>query len=185
MERLRVWTKQHQDVWKVLEEEGRYISKKEYIVQKMEDISGLYLEAYTWYSSRAAAIVPRPPDVKFPIWVSLGEAPVLGNDPGTLMLELEVPKDRLVAVDYDKWGYAINLLYLPAGPADEAEHEKMLKSYGVDDIEAYTSPFYPMIKKKIIKSWDAVFVTDRQAQDSAQVGTLWEIRKEWVKQVIR
>ena len=44
--KVKVWTKQHENILQVLEQTGRYIAKKEYIQQKMEDHSSLYLGVY-------------------------------------------------------------------------------------------------------------------------------------------
>ncbi|MFI3616926.1 DUF3841 domain-containing protein [Enterococcus avium] len=46
--KVKVWTKQHENILQVLEQTGRYIAKKEYIQQKMEDHSSLYLGVYEW-----------------------------------------------------------------------------------------------------------------------------------------
>jgi putative aminopeptidase FrvX len=69
--KIRVWTRQDEKILDVLEKEGRHITKKEYIEEKMEDCSGVYLDVYSWYTEKAKAIVPKPTDVKYPIWVSL------------------------------------------------------------------------------------------------------------------
>lgn len=65
--KVKVWTKQHENILQVLEQTGRYIAKKEYIQQKMEDHSSLYLGVYEWYMQAAARFVQPPADVKYPI----------------------------------------------------------------------------------------------------------------------
>ncbi|MDL2254129.1 DUF3841 domain-containing protein [Ruminococcaceae bacterium OttesenSCG-928-I18] len=183
METVTLWTKQHRGVLNEIELEGRYIARRENIVKKMEDISRFYLEAYSWYAKKASEIVAKPPDVNYPIWVSLDRASSLENDADTVVLCLEVESTQVVRLDYEKWGYVINFLYVPKDEKDEKEHQKMLSAYGTDDVEAYFSAFYPAIKKKIIASWGRMFEIEDGKIEQEKVGTLWEIRKEWIRQV--
>ena len=43
--------------------------------------------------------------------------------------------------------------------------------------------FYPLMKQKILKSWDRVFVPSENMDNN--VGTIWEIRPEWIREVER
>lgn len=63
MAKIRVCTKQHADILKDLDANDRYIVKKEYIVKKMEDQAGLYLDVYDWYYRAASGILAPPQDV--------------------------------------------------------------------------------------------------------------------------
>lgn len=177
--KLRVWTKQHAGILKDLEQNGRYIVKKEYIVLKMEDHAGLYLDVYDWFYRAATKLLPAPPDVKYPIWVSLSEGEKIENSPGNVQLEISVEENRLLSFDIDKWGRIVNYMYIPADAADEAAHEAMLAQYGIDDCTAYMQPFYPNIKRKIIKSWDRLF-DDSIVLSEMRVGVLWELKKDWI-----
>lgn len=100
--KIKVWTKQHSAILDDLEEKGRYIAKKEYIQQKMDDHARLYLEVYSWYRRAAEKIVPAPKDVKYPIWVSLSEEEKIQNSDGNVLLEIQVDKDDLITMDMDK-----------------------------------------------------------------------------------
>lgn len=179
MEKVKIWTKQHRDILNVLKEHGRYIVKKEYIEQKMEDHAGLYLDVYAWFVGKAEKIVPRPPDVNYPIWVSLSEEEKIANSDGNVLLEIDIDKDRLITIDIDKWGRIVNYMYIPENGEDEQKHEKLLADYRVDDTKAYMTPFYPVIKNKIIKSWDRLF-DDNIVLSPVRVGTIWEIKQEWI-----
>lgn len=182
--KVKVWTKQHADILHDLEENGRYIVKKEYIQKKMESHAKLYLEVYDWYSKVANEIVPVPKDVKYPIWVSLNEEERIPNSAGNVLIEIEVDEHELITIDLDKWGRIVNYMYIPESDADEEEHDKMLAKYGTSDSVAYMSPFYPNIKKKIRKSWNRLF-DDSYMLSKARVGTIWELRKEWIINVYR
>ena len=92
--------------------------------------------------------------------------------------------DELITMDIDKWGRIVNYMYIPSSAADEEAHEKMLKSYNLHDATAYMSPFYPTIKMKIQKSWERLF-DDSYVLSTMRIGTLWEIKQEWIKNIIR
>ena len=44
MAKITVWSKQHENVWKVLQETGRYTVKREYIIKDLKEHSELVLE---------------------------------------------------------------------------------------------------------------------------------------------
>ena len=48
MEQIKVWTKQHENVLKELNENGRYIARREYIRSDLQEHAGLVLEVYDW-----------------------------------------------------------------------------------------------------------------------------------------
>lgn len=180
--KVKVWTKQHANILTDLAKNERYIVKKEYIQQKMGDYAQSYLDVYNWYRKAAEKIVPAPSDVEYPIWVSLNEHEKIGNSDGNVLLEIEVDEDFLITMDIDKWGRIVNYMYIPQSEADQAEHDKLIESYSTSDCLAYMSPFFPVIKKKIQKSWDRLF-DDSFTLSPVKVGTLWEIRKEWILNV--
>lgn len=183
-EKVTVWTKQHAAILRDIEEHNRYIVKKEYIQQKMEEYSDLYLEAYGWYFKAASKIIPPPKDVRYPIWVSLSPEEAIHNSEGNIRLEIVIEKSHLLMVDLLKWGNIVNHLYIPKNLADQKEHDQLLKTYGIDDCTAYMTPFYPNIKQKIKKSHERLF-DDSSILGEEKVGTIWEIRKEWITKIIR
>jgi hypothetical protein len=180
--KVKVWTKQHADILSDLEKSGRYIVKKEYIHQKMGEHAQLYFEVYNWYRKAAEKIVLAPGDVEYPIWVSLNENEKIGNSGGNVLLEIEVDEDILITMDMDKWGRIVNYMYIPKSEADQEEHDRMLENYNTNDCSAYMSPFFPVIKKKIQKSWDRLF-DDSYTLTPVRVGTIWELRKEWITNI--
>ena len=181
---VTVWTKQHENILIDLETKGRYIAKKEYIENKMEEHAAIYLGVYNWYYGAASKLVQPPEDVKYPIWVSLTEESKIEISPGNVGLEIEIPKENLITMDIDKWGKIVNYMYIPANLGDMDEHEAMLARYNIDDCKAYMTPFYPNIKQKIIKSWNRLF-DESIILSTFRVGTVWEIRKEWVISVAK
>ena len=47
------------------------------------------------------------------------------------------------------------------------------------------SQFYPEIKREIIKSWDRLFDARVAMGNPDCYGNIWEIKKEWITDVLR
>lgn len=181
--KIRLWTRQHKNVLEELETHGVYRVKKEYIMQKMDNISDYFLKLYNWYVSEAEKNVPRPEGVTYPIWLSTSYDMMLQPSEDTVILEIEVEKQKVVITDMEKWGYVVNYWYVPLNKEDEEKHTNELIKNGIGDESAlymsHKGNFYPLLRSKIIKSWDRIF-EDSSSQNSITQATLWEIKKEWI-----
>jgi hypothetical protein len=184
---IKLWTRQHQNILKPLEEFGVYYVKKEYLLEKFDTISDYYLSIYNWYIERAERIVPRPKDAEYPVWLSTSDEMMLQPTENNVILELEVPRDKVVLTDSEKWGYVSNFWYLPIDKEDEIRFNKELKKLGIgDESELYMGHkgnFYPHLRNKIIRSWERFFEENIEITPITQA-TLWEIRKEWIVNII-
>ena len=181
MENITVWTKQHRSVLETLERTGRYTAKREYIVMDLEEHAELVLEVYDWLADHSPNRVHRPADAEYPVWVSYTQEAVMLPSPGTVLLELSVPGELIAPVNIEKWGAMLNYSYIPASPGDARRHRRLLEAYGVSDAKAYLSRFYPDIKSEIVSSWDRLFDDGVLLGSAAAYGTLWELRREWVR----
>ena len=85
---MRVWTKQHENVLKMLLEDGRYTAKKEFAAGDLEDQAYLMREAYDWLTKNGPMAKERPEDAEYPVWVSFAEKTTMLKDPDTVILEL-------------------------------------------------------------------------------------------------
>ncbi|MBN2899000.1 MAG: DUF3841 domain-containing protein [Clostridia bacterium] len=105
----------------------------------------------------------------------------------SIILELEIDASEVVITDSEKWGYVVNFLYLPLDHNDLKAHNQELKRFGIGNESALImgdkGNFYPLLKRKIEKSWDRLF--DDYALSAIRQGTIWEIRKEQVVKVIQ
>lgn len=186
-DKVKLWTRQHKNILNEIEKYGVYKVKKEYILEKMDTISDYYLSLYKWYGKNASKIVPKPEDVTYPIWLSTSHDMMLQPVDGTVVLEIEVNKRNVVYTDVNKWGYVVNYFYLPLNEEDEEKHNAELKRYGISDesslIRTNKGNFYPLLKSKIIKSWDRLF-EPFDINSTLSQATLWEIKKEWVVNII-
>lgn len=185
-EKMRLWTRQHVNIMKGLEENGVYYAKREYILHKNDSISDYYLGLYDWYVRHAEKIVPRPAGAEYPIWLSTSAEMMLQPIENTVVLALEVDRKYVVLTDFEKWGYVVNYWYVPLDKEDEQKHNEELKKYGIADESAlymgHKGNFYPFLRNKIIKSWDRIFDVCSDGNCLTQA-TLWEIKKEWIVEV--
>ncbi len=181
------WTRQVPNVWTEIQEKGRYVVKEEYVRAKNDDISDYYLGLYRWLTHGCRSLVPdMPEDADLPVWLALTESQRLGAVENTISLTLEVPRDSLFILDYDRWGYRVNNWYVPVDAADENRHIEELSRMGIASeamlIDTQKGNFYPAMKQKIIRSWQRVFDHPNDNMD-LNVGVIWEIKPEWVKEV--
>ena len=183
---MEFWTRQTKEVWEELQRTGRYYVKKEYIQMKNDTIADYYLELYEWYTKKARKYIDIPEDLKYPIWMNVSEDMMLQLAEDTVIFKLEIPDGNYVICNYDKWGYRMNYWYVPLDEEDEKKHNEELKKYGIASedslITGNMGNFYPLLKKKIIDSWDRIFTIIPESPEMT-VGTCWELRREWVKEV--
>lgn len=185
MGKITVWTKQHENMLKILESEGRYTAKREYIKMDLEEHADLVLEVYEWLVKNGPDAANRPADVEFPVWVSFEKDATMMSGEGTVILELELEEEWVTHVNIAKWGTILNYGYIPADESDAARHKQLLCDYGISDAKAYMSQFYPQIKMEIRDSWKRLFDPSILMGNKSDYGNIWEVRQEWIKRIIR
>ncbi|MGI6754935.1 MAG: DUF3841 domain-containing protein [Atopobiaceae bacterium] len=184
---MRAYTRQVIPMWEELQRTGRYYVREEYVREKNDTIADYYLELYRWAtaaSKRHGAQVPE--GLTLPIWLSLTEAQRLRPSADTVSLTLDIPRESMCIIDYNKWGYRVNDWYVPLDSADEDRHNAALKQRGIVNeaqlIMGEQGNFYPDIKRKIIASWDRVFEPNEDMNQN--VGICWEIVPEWIVEAV-
>ncbi|AYD41198.1 DUF3841 domain-containing protein [Clostridium fermenticellae] len=185
MRSITVWTKQNENVIKELEETGRYVVKKEYILQDLGECAPLVLEAYDWLVENTLNVTKKPDDAEYPVWVSFMRQTTMLPSTGTIILELAVEPSIITSVNINKWGAILNYSYIPKDKQDAKRHHQVLEQYGVSDAKAYMSQFYPQIKREIIASWKRLFDNSILLGNSESYGNIWEVKKEWVTRIIQ
>ena len=177
------WTRQHKNILEDIKEYGKYIVKERYIRRKLGDITEFYLDVYKWYRHKASKIVEIPEDAKFPIWLSTEEDMKLPLAGDQVMLELLIPEEKVIKLDMVKWDYVVNYWYIPENKEDAQKHKKILEKYGIkSESNIYMNDFYPLLKEKIVKSWDRLFDENIKFSEK-EVATIWEIKEEWINKV--
>lgn len=187
-ETITLWTRQVPEVWEELERTGTYHVKEEYIRIKNDTIADYYLGLYRWYTNEARKYIDIPKELEYPVWLSVTDEMMLQLVENTIILKLEVPKEKVLMANMEAWGYVVNYWYVPLNDEDAKKHAEELKYYGVTEEDTLISTskgnFYPTLKRKILSSWKRVF-TMPPANNNDAVATVWEIKKEWVKEVQR
>lgn len=181
METIRVWTKQHISVWEILEREGVYYARSGGIFRN-ED-ARLMAEAYRWLAENTPGAAGKPEGAELPIWLAFSRAGTMLPTPDTVLLELEIDPGLITHVNIAKWGTILNFSYIPADPQDKNRHTQLLRDWGTSDEKAYMTQFYPQIKREIQASWTRLFDDSIQVGSPECYGTIWEVRKEWVRNV--
>ena len=147
-------------------------------------MADFYLNLYRWYARQGERFVPRPDGVEFPVWVSLSRESMLQLVEGSVVLTLRVPEEALLITDAERWGYRVNQWYIPLDQEDERRHNSELERYGIASesaiIDSDKGNFYPLLRRKIVDSWERLFTCPPRCGDMAQ-GTLWELRREWTE----
>ena len=106
-------------------------------------------------------------------------------DDQSVVLELSVDPALMTKINIFKWGKILNYSYIPKSEADAKANIEMLELYGISDMKAFMTPFYPEIKRKIVDSWKRLFDDSVTLGNEECYGILWEIRKEWVVKIIK
>ncbi len=184
MDTQTVWTRQHENVWNMLQETGRYTARREYIQLDLQEQAPLVLAAYDWLTAHGPDAGNRPEDVDYPVWVSFSRDGTMLPDAHTVILELALPPSRITHINIAKWGMILNYSYIPLDEADQARHQELLEAYRISDAQAFLSRFYPQIKREIQESWMRLFDSRILPGNDLEYGTIWEIRKEWIRKVI-
>ena len=183
--KIRLYTSQSSEVVKLLKAQNVCYVKRECIEKKYQEVSGIFMEAYNWYISRAQNIVKMPKHAEYPYW-AFTKADYAGLYPGYYLLTIEVPIEQVIFFKVEDWNKVLNLKYLDVSEEDEKNHTDMLAKQNVSiESDIFTKPFYPYLKSKVKKSWDNLFrynelIKSGVMQKSVLQASLWELRKEWI-----
>lgn len=179
--KIPMWCGQSEVVLKTLAEAGRYTVKRRYVQQKFGSEAWIFETAYQYLAGKAAERIPRPADAESPVWMYKESYHVCGG--GAELLELYVPKEELLLFDSRKWNKVLNLQYLAVNEAEEQAFEKWLRGRGVTDfLKVFSTPYYPTEKRKVVESWERLFI-EEDIPDAFLQGMTWEIRSEWRRKI--
>ncbi|MBO5180041.1 MAG: DUF3841 domain-containing protein [Clostridia bacterium] len=185
---MRLWTVQPVEVWKLLQENGRYVCDK----TKSECLSDLtFVESYDWLVKEMEdRIGARDEDVEYPVWawhtfdgkndeLDLDKESYVSAGEEAVCLEIEIPDNEVVLTDFNNWHCVLNNSYC-ASALSEEEWESEMKWF--DSLERDE-------KKKVKEeSWRRIFDITRIVNDFVENGmyvqaTFWSLKLENVKKV--
>ncbi len=177
---MRVWTRQHCSVLEELTAQGRYTARRSSVYADLQEQAPLVLTVYDWLARHHPLRAQRPEGAEGLIWLSYEKSAAMLTDAQTVLLELELPPERVAPVNIAKWGAILNYSYLPENEADARRHRGMMDARGLSDAQAYMSRFYPELRREITDSWDRLFDPAVSLGNDLCYGTTWELRKEWL-----
>ena len=183
MAHIRVWTKQHRSVRETLARDGVYYAKRAYVALDLEEHAPLVLPVYDWLAEHMPAD-HRPARADYPVWVSLQREATMLPGPDSVILELTLDPALITHINIAKWGAMLNYSYLPRDAADCRRHRALLADLGISDVKAFITPFYPEVKREILDSWQRLFDDTVQLGNDLSYGAIWEVRSEWVTNLL-
>lgn len=203
-EDMELWTLQHPDVWKALQEDGVWHAKDSLIEFSEDDDSNLNHAhyAYRWYAKQMTErIGPPPRGVHFPVWADYKRYGQVNGKPDMRAerwfhkgkidrLRLEIDEKRALLSDLDDWHAPLNFWYLSRSKEDADAFEKWYESLGVDYHDIYDwdvdSPELRKVRKRVEESWLLMFDLEAPRDENWHFpyikrsfqATFWELRIE-------
>ena len=180
MERITVFTKQRKEILKELDEKGYHVATADHVAVEWKEDTKIVLEVYNWLVKNSPSRDAKPEYAQYPVWISLSKETAMLLDDQSVMLELAVDPALITKINIFKWGKILNYSYIPKNDEDARAHLEKLDLYGISDMKAFMTPFYPDIKREIVDSWKRLFDDTGTLGNEECYGIMWEIRKEWV-----
>ena len=178
---VRVRTRQHRAVLDDLNNSGRYVTSARHAAGEAPELKKLMIPCYDWLSEALARRIEKPADASYPVWVTLEDGGSYPKGKGVI-LELEAPEEALALISVEGWSAVLDYRYVSFDEEELRLHREEMDKMGLSDAKACMSGFYPEIKRRIMASWDRIFVGPDFS--GTRYGLLWEIRSEWVREVI-
>lgn len=177
--KIIMWAAQTEVVWEIIQQDGVSYVKKEYIDKKYGETAWIFQVAYDFFIRKFQEKVAKPNEAESPVWL-YADPKWTSAGPGTVLMKMEVPEDEILFFDLRKWSEVLNLSY--AGD-DREVFEKELKRQGIKDaLDIFAKPFYPLLKRKIVNSWEQIFEI-KDVDEQYLQGAVWCIKREWIKEV--
>lgn len=187
MEKVTLFTRQHNDAKKILMTDGVFRMKPEWILKKYGDISDHYMKCYDWLTYASAKRVPKPSGVSYPIWCNISEDYRLRPAPGESIFKLSVDKEKIIYFDSLKWDFILNQMYLAESTEDKEAFDEQLRKRGIANefvlFSRDVARFHPDLIQKVRASWDRVFTIDEWNIFTVQAN-IWEFHAEDILEIM-
>lgn len=183
---VMLFTTQDKRSLDILKTNGRFINKLEYASEHFGDIYEFFKEKYTYFVNEASRIVPKPDDVKLPIWCSVSSKNCLRPNETSISYAIKVPIEKVIFFDGKKWDYVLNNHYVPLNEKDLEDYYKYLKENNLPNPFLILSNnyryMYPEEAKKIEQSYKRIFDVTEWNIFSVQAN-IWEITEDMIIKV--
>lgn len=190
MNTVKLYTSQSHEIVQRLRDGQPHLVKMQYVRQKYAEVAHVFVNAYQWYVRHAEQIVPRPEEAESAIW-AFYDLHNLERHAGSDILQLNVPLDQAVFFRMSDWYKVLNTRYIGQNDAEELIFAEKLTRQGIGyEGDVYRKPFYPLLKRELIDSWQNLFRLHQAIRDAFAYGDvadvpdiqagLWLVRPEWV-----
>ncbi len=122
--------------------------------------------------------IPRPEGAESPFWLFC-DPKWTGNVGENCLLQCLIPEEEVLLFDLRKWSQVLNLSYVGSEQKQEEFRQKLYRQGVKDPLELFRTPFYPLLKQEVIKSWDDILCIDGMEEQYLQ-GACWQLKKEWL-----
>lgn len=182
-ESLTLFTAQTQTVLDVIKRDGYSRVKRAFIQKKYGDEAWVFQQAYSFFAQYAPQFVVPPEGAESGIWC-FRDWHWAVSGAGCLLLELRVPDSQAILFDSRIWNRMLNLQFVGKSEAEEAAFEQRITNMGLKSAaDAFSTPFYPTVKREILQSWQCLFGSAEGCPDTYVQAGLWELREEWIVSV--
>lgn len=180
MEAITLYTRQMPIVAETLKAEGTARVKRAYVEKKYGALPNFPAAYAVMRDLMKERVLPEPGD-ESPFWLH-GTAEGTGiyaADEGVLFT-LSVPASECVFFDSRRWNRVLNLSYLGKDREDEAAFSRELLRLGIaHESLAFTTPFYPAVRRRITDSWRERLLLPPENIHTLQAA-VWHLRREWL-----
>lgn len=177
-ETINLWTTQTSIVLDTLRQQNVYYVKRKYVDQKYQETAWIFQQAYAFFVQRAEKIVERPAEAESPVWLFYDRMWTAAC-PGACRLHVRIPRGEVILFDTRKWSAILNLSYLGTEREQERFAEELKRRGIVYASDVFEKPYYPDLKRQIIKSWDSLFAESCEDERYIQAAS-WKLKKEWI-----
>ncbi|ATW28583.1 hypothetical protein DCMF_12725 [Candidatus Formimonas warabiya] len=185
--KVTLWTRQHIKSLDELKTNGLIRINRKHLEEKFDVMADYMIKLYLWFAETAGKRVPKPQEVKFPIWCAISEKSMLKPTEDSVVYVLEVDESKVIYFDGTKWDYVLNHLYVPKDAEDEAAYRKEMENKGHKNLRALldekTAHFYPREIKQVMDSWVRIFEIEEWNIFRVQAN-IWEIRPDMVREIL-
>jgi hypothetical protein len=147
---IRVWSIQHADCWELFQKQG-------FLRADGRRVSRHFLPAYRWLMEQMRERLPGYTG-GFPVWFWSSPKPDLRQHghlaPGVhgVRIELELPRERALLLDFETWHCVLNRWHLSRSWRESADWDRRTK--GFDRCRA-TLP--PPFEQELRTTWERIF----------------------------
>ncbi len=175
-ETIALWTAQADIVLETIDRDGVYYVKKRYVDQKYQESAWIFQTAYRWFARAASQLHAIPEGAESPIWL-YKDPGWTGVQPGNHLLNVCIPADELIIFDLRDWNRILNLS--PIGPEAESIRRRMEAQGIMHPSEVFEKPYYPVLKREIVRSWENLFASSDIPDTYIQAAS-WRLYREWI-----